>query len=66
MKNRDAVTRKLEGIESNLNKLNFTLNQGDREACYENIEAIREQVSQIKLYIETEPIAGGELNPNLR
>lgn len=62
MKNRDAVTRKLDGIESNLNKLNFTLNQGDREACYDIVDLIREQLSQIKLYIETEPIAGSELN----
>ena len=62
MRNREATLRKLDSVESNLNKMTLTLNQGDRNACYEVIEALREQVEQLKMYIESEPITGEELN----
>jgi septation ring formation regulator EzrA len=62
MKHREPVLKKLDSIDSNLNKLNLTLNQGNREAAREIIESLREQVDQIKLYIENEPIMGNELN----
>jgi septation ring formation regulator EzrA len=62
MKHREPVLRKLDNIDSNLNKLNLALNQGDREAAREVIESVREQIEQIKLYIENEPIIGNELN----
>jgi septation ring formation regulator EzrA len=62
MKHREPVLRKLDSIDSNLNKLNLTLNQGNRDAAKEVIDSLREQVEQIKLYIENEPIIGNELN----
>jgi septation ring formation regulator EzrA len=62
MKHREPVLRKLDSIESNLNKLNFTLNQGNRDGAFELMDAIREQVNQIKGYIENEPIIGNEMN----
>jgi len=62
MKHREPVLKKLDSIDSNLNKLNLTLNQGNREAAREVIESLREQVDQIKLYIGNEPIIGNELN----
>jgi hypothetical protein len=62
MRNREAILRKLDGIESNMNKLNFTLNRGDRETSYEIVEKVREIISQLKIYIESEPISGQELN----
>jgi hypothetical protein len=62
MRNREATLRKLDSVESNLNRMILTLNQGDRNACYEVIEALREQVEQLKMYIESEPITGSELN----
>jgi hypothetical protein len=62
MRNREATLRKLDSVESNLNRMTLTLNQGDRDACYEVIEALREQVEQLKMYIESEPIANSELN----
>jgi len=62
MKHREAVLKKLDNIDSNLNRLNMTLNQGDRQAAYEAIESLREQVEQIKGYIENETIQGSELN----
>lgn len=62
MKNRDIVLRKIDNIDSNMNKLNFTLNRGDRDASYEIVESVRDLVSQLKTYIESEPIIGKELN----
>jgi hypothetical protein len=62
MKNREAIIRKLEGLESNLTKSNFALRQGNRELYDEVISNIQEQISQIKLYIDSEPLNGHELN----
>lgn len=62
MKHREPVLRKLDSVDSNLNKLNLALNQGNRETAKETIDSIREQLEQIKLYIENEPIVGNELN----
>lgn len=62
MRNREAVLRKLDSLESNLNKMNLFLSQGNREQCHETVNIIREQVEQLKTYIEIEPFAGSELN----
>lgn len=62
MKHRDATLKKLDSIDSNLNKLTMFLNRGDRDSCFETIKDINEQLEQIKTYIETEPIMGNELN----
>jgi hypothetical protein len=62
MRNREATLRKLDSVESNLTKLVFTLNQGDRNSSHEVIESLREQVEQLKLYIASEPLTGSELN----
>ena len=40
----------------------MAVNMGNREMCYEIIEETKLQVEQCKLYIESEPIAGHELN----
>jgi hypothetical protein len=40
------------------------LNQGNRDTCYETVESLRDQIDQIRGYIESEPIIGNELNPN--
>lgn len=62
MRNREATLKKLDSIESTLNQINLYLNQGNREACYNTVEVLREQIEQAKLYIESEPITGDELN----
>jgi prephenate dehydrogenase len=64
MRNRDAILKKIESIESNLNKLNFSLNHGDINLYNETIEKLFDQTSQIRTWIESEPIDGFELNPN--
>ena len=63
MRNREAILKKLDSIDSNLNKLNTFLHQGRRDDCYETVDVIREQIDQIRTYIETDPISGAELNP---
>jgi DNA-binding FrmR family transcriptional regulator len=63
MKNRDTVLKKLDSIESSLNALRFMVNsQQPVNDFLTKIEFTRELVDQIKGYIETEPIAGTELN----
>jgi hypothetical protein len=62
MKHREATLKKLDKIESNLTKLNFAVKQGNRDLFNETFLDIYEQLSQIKLYIESEPILGRELN----
>lgn len=62
MKHREPILRKLESIESSLNKTNLFLNRGDRDGARETLEQIREHVEQIRLYINNEPIVGHELN----
>lgn len=62
MRNREASLKKLDSIETKLNRLTASINQGNREACFEVIEEIREQISQLNVYIESEPISGRELN----
>jgi hypothetical protein len=40
----------------------MALNQGNRELCYDVIEEFRSQIEQLKMYVESEPIANNELN----
>jgi hypothetical protein len=62
MRNREPVLRKLDGLESNTNKLVMALNQGNRELCYEFINEFRSQIEQLKMYVESEPVSNNELN----
>jgi len=63
MRNRESSLRKIDSIDSGLNNLILTLNQGNREGCYEAVEKLREQLDQLRTYIESEPINNSELNP---
>ena len=60
MKYRDAILKKLDNVDSSLNRLNLTLNQGDRDGSYIVIETLREQIEQIKGYVEAEGMTGNE------
>jgi len=62
MKHREPTLKKLDSIESSLNKINLFLNRGDREGAREGLSVIQEHVEQIRLYINNEPIMGHELN----
>ena len=60
MKYRDAILKKLDNVDLSLNRLNLTLNQGDRDGSYTVIETLREQIEQIKGYVEAEGMTGNE------
>ena len=62
MRNREAIMKKIDSLETNVNKLNSALNKGNRELYNETFEKLMEQVSQLRTYVESEPITGNELN----
>lgn len=64
MRNREAILRKIDQIDSSLNKMSININHGNRELFLETVEKMREQLEQLKIYIDSEPIINGELNPN--
>ena len=45
MKNREPVLKKLDTIESKINKLWLTLNQSNREGCYQILEEMKETIN---------------------
>lgn len=63
MRNRESSLKKIDSIDAGLNSMILTLNQGNRDACYETVEKLREQLDQLRTYIESEPVTGSELNP---
>jgi hypothetical protein len=65
MKNRDIITRRLEKMEGNIEKMYFILQrQGTREQFEENLQELRELVSETKMFIDQEPFSPNELNPS--
>jgi hypothetical protein len=65
MKNRDIITRRLEKIEGNIEKMYFILQrQGTREQFEENLQELRELVSETKMFIDQEPFSPNEFNPS--
>lgn len=57
MRNRDIIVRKLENIESNINKLNFYINQPTSADAYrELIDIMRDNINQAKDFLEQESI----------
>jgi prephenate dehydrogenase len=62
MRNREAALKKIDQIDSSLNKLIGQLKRGDEQGFNESVENMREQIDQLRTYIETERIDGYELN----
>jgi len=62
MRNREPVLRKLDTIDSKINKLALSLNRGDRDACYQILEEMKETNEQLRGYVSSEPVTGDELN----
>ena len=54
MKHQAATLQKLEQMESNLSKIHLHLNRGNRDECYLIIDSLKEQIEQIKSYVENE------------
>ena len=66
MKNREAVLRKIDQIDTSLNKLLNLLRRGDEQGFNEAVGNMREQIDQLRTYIDIEPINGYELNSSVR
>jgi prephenate dehydrogenase len=62
MRNREAALRKIDQIDTSLNKLINLLRRGDEQGFNETAENMREQIDQLRTYIDSEPITGYELN----
>ena len=62
MRNREAIMKKIDSLETNANKLNFALNKGNRELYNETFDKLMKQISQLRTYVESEPITGSEMN----
>jgi prephenate dehydrogenase len=62
MRNREAALRKIDQIDSSLNKVINLLRRNDEQGFNESVENMREQIDQLRTYIETERIDGYELN----
>jgi hypothetical protein len=66
MKNRDSALRKIDQIDTSLNKLISQLKRNDEQGFTETVDNMREQIDQLRTYIDTEPINGYELNSSAR
>lgn len=62
MRNREAVLRKIDQIDSTINKITFYISRGEADSYITTVEVLREQLDQLRTYIESEPIIGSELN----
>jgi len=63
MKHRDSILRELSKIEGLTHQLNFIINQQQPVEVYkEALENINTSIDQARMYIESEPIDGYELN----
>jgi delta 1-pyrroline-5-carboxylate dehydrogenase len=62
MRNREAALRKIDQIDSSLNKVLGLLRRNDEQGFNEAVENMREQIDQLRTYIETERIDGYEMN----
>ena len=66
MKNREAALKKIDQIDTSLNKLISSLRRGDEQGFTETVDNMREQIDQLRTYIDSEPINGYELNSSAR
>lgn len=58
MKNRNSVLHELDKIEGIASQMNFILKRGEPiESYLAAIEKLKDSVSQIRLYVESEPIS---------
>jgi len=64
MRNRESALRKIDQIDSSLNKLINQLRRGDEQGFTETVDNMREQIDQLRTYIDSEPIVGYEMNPS--
>jgi hypothetical protein len=61
MKNRNIIMRRLEKAEGEIEKLYLYLNRGgSKQQVEESLITLKESLSDVKSFIEQEPIGPGE------
>jgi hypothetical protein len=66
MRNRNTVLKKVENIEGKLKQLKFCVQRGVELNEYLDILALaEEELSELKAFIEREPMSSEEMNPYL-
>lgn len=54
MINKNSIIKKIERIESEVRKLNFTLGTNDRTTSYRHLDNIKELLSDISTFLNRE------------
>jgi hypothetical protein len=63
MKNRDIIMRRLERTEGGIEKLYLLLNRGGtREQVVEVLVEMSESLSDVKAFVQQEPLSPHEIN----
>jgi len=66
MRNRNTVLKKVENIEGKLKQLKFCVQRGAELNEYlDTLTLAEEELSELKAFIEREPMSAEEMNPYL-
>ena len=62
MKNREIIMRRMEKVESGIEKLQFALRQNNWTVVDEIIQSMRDNINDAKSFVQQEPLSPGEIN----
>ena len=61
MKNREIIMRRMEKVESGIEKLQFAL-QNNWNVVDDVIQEMRDNINDAKAFVQQEPLSPGEVN----
>jgi hypothetical protein len=62
MKNREIIMRRMERVESGIEKLQLALRQGNWVVVDEILQEMRDNINDAKSFVQQEPLGPGEVN----
>jgi hypothetical protein len=62
MKNREIIMRRMEKVESGIEKLQFALRQNNWNVVDDVIQEMRDNINDAKAFVQQEPLSPGEVN----
>jgi hypothetical protein len=62
MKNREIIMRRMEKVESGIEKLQFALRQNNWTVVDETIQSMRDNINDAKSFVQQEPLGPNEIN----
>jgi hypothetical protein len=62
MKNREIIMRRMEKVESGIEKLQFALRQNNWTVVDEIIQSMRDNINDAKSFVQQEPLGPNEIN----